>query len=47
MHAYVCFNFVEMPASMYSETREEARDHARIRNSYFEQVCYLSRFLEG
>ncbi|XP_073055261.1 polyadenylate-binding protein-interacting protein 7-like [Primulina eburnea] len=25
-------------ASMYSEIREEARDHARIRNSYFEQA---------
>ncbi|KZV51843.1 polyadenylate-binding protein-interacting protein 7 [Dorcoceras hygrometricum] len=25
-------------ASMYSEMREEARDHARIRNSYFEQA---------
>ncbi|XP_075506238.1 polyadenylate-binding protein-interacting protein 7-like [Primulina tabacum] len=25
-------------ASIYSETREEARDHARVRNSYFEQA---------
>lgn len=23
---------------MYSELREEARDHARLRNAYFEQV---------
>ncbi|XP_058079344.1 polyadenylate-binding protein-interacting protein 7 isoform X2 [Magnolia sinica] len=25
-------------ASMYSESREEARDHARLRNAYFEQA---------
>jgi hypothetical protein len=30
--------FVEMTANMYSELREEARDHARLRNAYFEQV---------
>lgn len=28
-----------MTANMYSELREEARDHARLRNAYFEQVC--------
>lgn len=28
-----------MAANMYSELREEARDHARLRNAYFEQVC--------
>jgi hypothetical protein len=27
-----------MTANMYSELREEARDHARLRNAYFEQV---------
>ncbi|GFP87833.1 polyadenylate-binding protein-interacting protein 7 [Phtheirospermum japonicum] len=27
-----------MAANMYSEMREEARDHARIRNAYFEQA---------
>lgn len=27
-----------MAANMYSELREEARDHARLRNAYFEQV---------
>jgi len=28
---------------MYSELREEARDHARLRNAYFEQVglCFM------
>lgn len=31
--------FVEMTANMYSELREEARDHARLRNAYFDQVC--------
>lgn len=35
---YICFNIVEMAANMYSELREEARDHARLRNAYFEQV---------
>lgn len=35
------FNFVELAANMYSEMREEARDHARVRNAYFEQVCSL------
>lgn len=35
----ICFNNVEMTANMYSELREEARDHARLRNAYFEQVC--------
>lgn len=34
----ICFNIVEMAANMYSELREEARDHARLRNAYFEQV---------
>lgn len=34
--------FVEMTADMYSELREEARDHARLRNAYFEQVCVES-----
>lgn len=28
-----------MAANMYSELREEARDHACLRNAYFEQVC--------
>ncbi|MED6203677.1 hypothetical protein PIB30_001371 [Stylosanthes scabra] len=28
-------------ANMYSELREEARDHARLRNAYFEQVGVL------
>ncbi|GMQ02360.1 hypothetical protein CsSME_00048632 [Camellia sinensis var. sinensis] len=27
-----------MTANMYSEMREEARDHARLRNAYFEQA---------
>lgn len=40
----MCFNTVEITANMYSELREEARDHARIRNAYFEQV-YLKIFL--
>lgn len=35
------FNFVEITANMYSEMRGEARDHARLRNSYFEQVKLL------
>lgn len=34
----MCFNFVDMAANMYSESREEARDYARLRNVYFEQV---------
>lgn len=29
---------VAVTANMYSELREEARDHARLRNAYFEQV---------
>jgi hypothetical protein len=37
-HVYISFNIVEMAANMYSEMREEARDHARLRNAYFEQV---------
>lgn len=38
--ACICtFKIVEIAANMYSEMREEARDHARIRNAYFEQVC--------
>lgn len=28
-----------MTANMYSDMRDEARDHARLRNAYFEQVC--------
>lgn len=40
-----CFNVVEMAANLYSELREEARDHARLRNAYFEQVCFESHFL--
>lgn len=40
----MCFNVV-VPANMYSEMREEARDHARVRNAYFEQVCLC--ILEG
>jgi hypothetical protein len=35
----MAFTFVEMTANIYSELREEARDHARVRNAYFEQVC--------
>lgn len=31
-----------MTANMYSELREEARDHARLRNAYFEQVGSLT-----
>lgn len=31
--------FVEIAGNMYSDLREEARDHARLRNAYFEQVC--------
>lgn len=27
-----------MTANMYSDVRDEARDHARLRNAYFEQV---------
>lgn len=40
--SYICFNIVEMTANMYSETREEARDHARVRNVYFDQVSVRS-----
>ena len=25
-------------ANMYADMREEARDHARVRNAYFDQV---------
>ncbi|KAB5514068.1 hypothetical protein DKX38_027974 [Salix brachista] len=35
---YISFNIVEMAANMYSEMREEARDHARLRNAYLEQA---------
>ncbi|KAG2666841.1 hypothetical protein I3760_15G084600 [Carya illinoinensis] len=28
-------------ANMYSDLREEARDHARLRNAYFEQARYI------
>lgn len=35
----MCFNFVEMAANMHYEKREEAHDHARMQNAYFEQVC--------
>lgn len=35
---YIFFNIVEMTANMYSDIRDEARDHARLRNAYFEQV---------
>jgi hypothetical protein len=24
---------------LYADMREEARDHARVRNAYFDQVC--------
>jgi hypothetical protein len=40
-HVYISFNIVEMAANMYSEMREEARDHARLRNAYFEQVYHF------
>jgi len=29
---------------MYADMREEARDHARVRNAYFDQVCVLYIF---
>ncbi|KAJ0090128.1 hypothetical protein Patl1_13742 [Pistacia atlantica] len=35
---YIFFNVVEMAANMYSELREEAHDHARLRNAYFDQA---------
>lgn len=35
-----------MAANMYSEMREEARDHARIRNAYFEQVCSAEKIMD-
>ena len=35
MHA---LTLSRMTANMYSEMRGEARDHARLRNAYFEQV---------
>lgn len=35
----MCFNFVEMAANMNFGKHEEARDHARMQNAYFEQVC--------
>lgn len=38
MHVYICFNYVEMAANEYSGILEEARENARIRNAYFEQV---------
>lgn len=43
----MALTFVEMTANIYSELREEARDHARLRNAYFEQVCLenLSNYL--
>lgn len=28
-------------ANMYNDMREEARDHARVRNAYFDQVIAL------
>lgn len=28
-------------ANMYNDMREEARDHARVRNAYFDQVIVL------
>lgn len=34
----IWFNFVEVAANEYSEMMEEARDNARLRNAYFEQV---------
>lgn len=33
-----CFDLFGLAANMYSEMREEARDHARLWNTYFEQV---------
>lgn len=33
-----------MAANMYSESREEARDYARLRNVYFEQVSVYVMF---
>ncbi|KAE8714053.1 Polyadenylate-binding protein-interacting protein 7 [Hibiscus syriacus] len=35
---FICFNVIELAANLYSELREEARDHARLRNAYFEQA---------
>lgn len=29
---------------MYADMREDARDHARVRNAYFDQVCVLFVF---
>lgn len=40
----MCLYTVEITANMYAELREEARDHARLRNAYFEQV-YMKIFL--
>ncbi|GER35360.1 small MutS related domain-containing family protein [Striga asiatica] len=34
----ICSNAVQNRANMYSEMWEEARDHARIRNAYFEKA---------
>lgn len=39
-----CFNVINLAANMYSEQREEARDHARLRNAYFEQVWFFILF---
>lgn len=39
-------NFVDLAANIYSGKREEARDHARVHNSYIEQVCSV-RYLEA
>lgn len=43
----ILLNFVEVAANMYSEMREEARDHARVRNVYFEQVWLACLYLKG
>jgi len=43
----ICFDFVEIAANIYSEMREEARDHARLRNAYFEQVCGIHDDCKG
>lgn len=43
----MCFDFVEIAANIYSEMREEARDHARLRNAYFEQVCGIHDDCKG
>lgn len=37
---------IGVAANLYSDMREEARDHARVRNAYFDQVCAMLPFVE-